>query len=398
MIHRILIKNFYSFRDTTELEFTVPKKAGARDIYFSDESGNRLNAVVAILGPNASGKTNLLKALGFLHWFIRHSVQQKPDEGLPATVFQFLPEPNPVFQLALDFSVGEKLYRYCVHCTPKRVLHESLHIKKVRFNYVFERDWNPVTNAYEAKFQDFGDATHLPLRENASLISMAVLQENPVAKELDAYFAHYYGNISQFGRDERHDPLFANILNTAQYFAANPESLTSVNRYLQGADIGLSSMEIGTAKFMTAQGKEESLPIPIGVHEVNGQSFRLRLMEESRGTQALFVLLRYILPVLQHGGVAYIDEIESGLHPHLIQALTRAFYSRATNPHRAQLVFTCHTDFLLTDLEKYQIVLVEKDRECVSHAWRLDEVQGIRSGENLHAKYHAGAYGAVPAL
>jgi hypothetical protein len=74
------------------------------------------------------------------------------------------------------------------------------------------------------------------------------------------------------------------------------------------------------------------------------------------------------------------------------------FYSRRTNPRQAQLVFTCHSDYLLTELEKYQIILVEKDPCLVSHAWRLDQMQGIRASENIHAKYHAGAYGAIPDL
>jgi hypothetical protein len=42
--------------------------------------------------------------------------------------------------------------------------------------------------------------------------------------------------------------------------------------------------------------------------------------------------------------------------------------------------------------------LVEKDKNCQSEAWRLDEVKGVRSDDNLYAKYMAGAYGAVPEL
>jgi predicted ATPase len=104
--------------------------------------------------------------------------------------------------------------------------------------------------------------------------------------------------------------------------------------------------------------------------------------------------------VLKNGGLAFIDEFESGLHPHLIRELVHLFlfYSRRTNQHHAQLVFTSHADYLLTDLEKYQIVLVEKADKCISHAWRLDEMKGIRSDDNIHAKYHAGAYSAVPDL
>jgi hypothetical protein len=43
-------------------------------------------------------------------------------------------------------------------------------------------------------------------------------------------------------------------------------------------------------------------------------------------------------------------------------------------------------------------MLVEKDENCESTAWRLDEVEGVRNDDNFYAKYMAGAYGAVPRL
>jgi hypothetical protein len=42
------------------------------------------------------------------------------------------------------------------------------------------------------------------------------------------------------------------------------------------------------------------------------------------------------------------------------------------------------------------VILVEKNQECVSDAWRLDSVKGVRADDNLYAKYMAGAYGAIP--
>ncbi len=49
-------------------------------------------------------------------------------------------------------------------------------------------------------------------------------------------------------------------------------------------------------------------------------------------------------------------------------------------------------------LHKGQIVLVEKNADCESDAWRMDEIKGIRVDENIYAKYMAGVYGAVPRL
>ncbi|MGP3427029.1 AAA family ATPase, partial [Escherichia coli] len=68
-----------------------------------------------------------------------------------------------------------------------------------------------------------------------------------------------------------------------------------------------------------------------------------------------------------------------------------------TNPHQAQLIFTCHTPEVLNRLQKHQIYLCEKQQQ-ISDAWRLDEVVGVRADDNLYAKYMAGALGAVPEL
>jgi predicted ATPase len=111
--------------------------------------------------------------------------------------------------------------------------------------------------------------------------------------------------------------------------------------------------------------------------------------------------LRYILPVLETGGVAIIDEFETGLHSHVVEYIVKLFYSPVTNPKGAQLIANFHTDYLLqTALEKYQIILTEKDPDSQStDAWRLDTVKGLaRNANNHYAKYHAGAYGAIPNL
>jgi len=93
--------------------------------------------------------------------------------------------------------------------------------------------------------------------------------------------------------------------------------------------------------------------------------------------------------------VAIIDEIDNDLHPHLLPHLIDLFKFEHTNPHQAQLIFSCHTPEVLNILKKHQIYLVQKENQ-ESEAWRLDEVVGVRSDDNLYAKYMAGAFDAVP--
>ena len=146
------------------------------------------------------------------------------------------------------------------------------------------------------------------------------------------------------------------------------------------------------------------IPVAISKLQYDGEVpagdgvFELPFAMESSGTQGAFILLGRLLPVLAAGGLAVIDEFENDLHPHMLEPILDLFANPATNPHRAQLLFTCHAIEVLNILHKSQVMLVEKDVNNESSAWRLDSVEGIRSDDNFYAKYMAGAYGAVPQL
>ena len=110
------------------------------------------------------------------------------------------------------------------------------------------------------------------------------------------------------------------------------------------------------------------------------------------------VLLRWILPALEHGGIVIIDEIEADLHPDMIMAVLDLFIDRERNPHNAQIIFTCHAHEILNELQKDQVLLIEKNPDGCSEAWRLGDMKKIRRDDNLYAKYRAGTYGAIPDL
>jgi AAA15 family ATPase/GTPase len=405
MIHSLAFRNFASFQEETLVEFTVGPKAGHREIFLPSTQPNvRVNAVTGVFGANASGKTNLLKAIAFLRYFILASASDQPDKEIPIEPFVFVPEAqgesNPIV-FGLEFEFEGDLYRYDLELTPKRVLFESLHKKEARYRYLFERRWDAVNGKYDFKSQDIGPSRQIALRENASFLASAVLQQHEFAQKISHYFQQFYVNIHYLGRMQNHDPEVGNVLGAADFFHQRGDLLGTAERYLIGADLGIAKLKIEEIKLLNTEGKEESAPFPIVEHQVAGRPYIRPLLQESRGTQALFVLLRYILPVLESGGVAVIDEFETGLHPHMVQAIVQLFYSQEHNPKHAQLIANFHSDYLLQEtLEKYQIVLTEKNPETLSsEAWRLDEVKGApRNEANHYAKYHAGAYGGIPNL
>jgi len=100
--------------------------------------------------------------------------------------------------------------------------------------------------------------------------------------------------------------------------------------------------------------------------------------------------------IIQLGGIAIIDELEVDLHPHLLPLIVELFANPQTNPKNSQLLFASHSVEILNYLEKEQVILVEKNENCKSELYRLDELKGVRRDDNIYAKYMAGAYGAVP--
>ncbi len=82
----------------------------------------------------------------------------------------------------------------------------------------------------------------------------------------------------------------------------------------------------------------------------------------------------------------------------MLEPILDLFANPASNPHGGQLLFTCHAMEVLNIIHKSQVMLVEKNTNNESNAWRLDSVEGIRGDDNFYAKYMAGAYGAVPQL
>jgi AAA15 family ATPase/GTPase len=396
MIYSFGGRNFYSFREAFEVDFRVKPQASERDIFQTDARGQKSNAVMGVFGANASGKTHLLQAIGFLQWFILSSAQSKPEgQNWYTMFFRFRDPLDLVTELYIEFEMEGEHYRYDLRVDDKRVLFESLRVKKTRFAVLFERTW--TGSEYEFKSHNFGqNASQIPQRQNASFISTALLLENSMAKQLNAFFSSCYGNVNYLGRSTTNDPHHPNLFDASRFFHENADQLEWVNHRLANFDLGLDSIAIETARLANKDGQEEEHLIPKGRHVHQGKTYTLNLIEESRGTQALFVLLRHLLPVLKSGGIAFVDEIEESLHSHMIPCLVDLFYTPKHNPKGAQLIFTCHSDYIISHLEKYQIQLVDKDDEGVSHSYRLDDVKGVRNVDNLYAKYHAGAYGGIP--
>ena len=396
MLHSYSFSNFQSFKEKTLVDLTLNHKVTLTDWMEEASTGERVSKLMAVIGANGSGKTSLLKPLAFLSWFMTHSFNHHPDADIP--IIPYATTTNNPSTFECHFDLEEKLYRYELVCTSKRVLHEALYQKQERFNYVYIRDWDENTKTYTVKQQNFGlDSQAIcKLRPNVSLIAWAAQYGVPMALRLIKQFI--ISNINVDGRIQMGLPA---VILAADYFSTNSKQREKMSHLLSSWDLGLTSVELVEIKeFQSAQIDNQidnkKKWMPFGKHKNHDKEFKLPFHHESTGTQSAFVLLARLFFALEIGGVAVIDELESDIHPHMLEPILGLFADRSTNPHKAQLLFTCHSVEVLNLIHKSQVMLVEKDDHCESKAIRMDDITGIRNDDNLYAKYMAGAYGAVP--
>lgn len=395
MIKTIRISNFYSFVGETEVDFTLGKKPTPSGFDIDLADGNRLNKVIAVVGANGSGKTQLIKPLAFLSWFVCDSfLENDPDSAIFYRPHRLHAAEET--RIEIDFLLGGVEHRYQLALQSGLVIREVLLQRtSSQFSYLFRRERNGEGFSFKQKGFPFPKAQAESIRANASLLAAAHSYDIREAQPFIEYFERVTSNVNAMGRRHfQHGEVFV----AARDYELQPQLKARMVEAMREFDLGLSDIAIRQRVITREDGSASTLHEAFGLHRNNaGHEFELNFFDESSGTQSAFVLLGKVLHALEFGGIAVIDEIDNDLHPHLMPRILDWFRFEHSNPHQAQLIFTCHTPELLNHLQKHQVYLCEKRDQC-SEAWRLDEVQGLRADDNLYAKYMAGALGGVPDL
>ncbi len=396
MIYKYSCKNFYSIKDRVEVRFDVNQNAPSSDVYV-DEGHGRVSLIEAVIGPNAAGKTNVIKALTFIKYLI---TSPPSDDQLP--LHEFAGGGRRVTEVSVEFGVEGRLFVYDFALNSQQILSESIKEKSLSAERkttktLFSRSWDPKKKSYLVTNPGLKLPLGIYARRGSSAIASVELagdSEHIGTKIFNYWSKSVVTNVWESGnRDDSHLHSDEMTENALEFFYDNKRLKNSAIGILRKLDVGFDDFDrqkspIGDDHYYTILHRLEKghrVPIP--------------LEYESSGTKRAILLLMYIVRVLEKpGGIAAVDELDAYLHPDIVEALVKIFVSKETNPNRAQLLFSSHSHQLLAEFDKQQITLVEKGNDGATEVWRLDDVAGVRPDDNYYAKYIAGAYAAKPKI
>lgn len=438
MIIQLRVANFRSLRDEQVLSMVAGTRAdtgrSARAI-----PGAPVTALCAagIFGANASGKSNVLKALRFLCRAVERSHRHwQPDQRVPRRPFCLDAESQQrPSEFELDFLLDEVRYSYGFRVDDEQILAEWLHaFPQGRRQSWFSREAS--TFSFGKKLGGQNRAIAALTRKNSLFLSAAAQNNHEQLMPIYRWLVQSIQFIDLSSYSTNASGVFQETIRAL----LQSGSRRAVVDLLRFADLGIVDAKVTPRKLSTDDQKvfqflaktiTEQFPsadfqlvqpeVLSGgvVHDVvldhrppgtsGGQEIPFR--HESEGTKLWFGLLGPLLHTVRTGGVLLVDELDRSLHPHLVSALVHVFQNPRTNPRCAQLIFNTHDTSLIgtlhkglssdagqsTVLARDQIWFTEKAADGSTKLYPLTDFKP-RKQESLERGYLQGRYGAIPIL
>jgi AAA15 family ATPase/GTPase len=430
MIEEFSFGNFRSIKDIQTLNMTAAKIKSINPILDIDNLipiNNKLSLLKskAIYGANASGKSNVVRALVA---FIRITETSVSNETVLSLIDSFKlsseTENEPTF-FQLIFRYKEIRYRYGFECNNQEIKSEWLFATpNLREQTLFIRENQKIIQIDKTHYNEGVKYIDI-LDDNDEVVNSQNDYENPIFRPNSLFLKSVA--LTGFGKLSRelinsissigvvnglgHQGMYNYAVDSLQ----NPEMKEFMVNFLKYADVGISDLEVIDVQFDDIENDGDSITNEENISnkrksivskkirynanmEKNGeQTFKIK-RHESEGTLKLFELSPFIFHTLKMGRTLIIDEFDSRFHPLITKKIIELFNS-AQNKN-GQLIFITHDTNLLSSelLRKDQIEFVEKDKFGASHLYSLLQFKGIRNNASFEKDYIQGKYGAIPFL
>lgn len=411
MLIQFNFKNFKSFRDEATLDLSAAKMTEFSDRVVS-EGNDKILPMAAIYGANASGKSNIYNAFGYMADYVIESFkygdeEEKFEEYRP-TPFLFDSVSNDAeSSFEVYFTIpgdkAEKTYNYGFCVDRHGVTEEWLNVKAKtarKYASVFYRSTEEDTLDLSGLPKSSRDNIQVALEKQVLIVSLgAKLKVNKCKDIRDWFMANEFAD---FG-----DP-FTNFFLSRRLpkgFVDDNRVQKKVIEYFASFDEHIKDFEIEKLPH-DADSKEETYKISSLHKKIDSDTFAaIPLSMESAGTLKMFALYPELQDVLEKGSVFFIDELNARLHPLLVRNFLLTFLNPEINTRHAQLIFTTHDTWQLSNrlLRRDEVWFTEKDEQGISKLYSLadfvDESGArIRKDESYEKNYLIGKYGAIPTL
>ncbi len=406
MLIQFRVANYRSFGSEVTLSLEAVKAFKEHEENVFEANDYRLLRSAVIYGANASGKSNLVQAISFMRHVVLESANKNSVAEIPTDPFRldkkYLTAPS-LFEVT--FILESLTYRYGFEVTKSMVCSEWLFRSTGSRNKefrLFAREFDEIDVADEYVE---GRGREADTRNNALFLSTIDQKNGAVAHKIVKWFNDFAVLSGVF--DEFYQEYTLKQLEDS----TTRERIVDFVRQVDGTILDIVSRKIRFPEEMLnsipsdmakkLRDEKRSVLALTRVQTEDGKpcgeiEFDLD-DDESAGTGKILRLAGPWLNVLDKGRIAFVDELEAKLHPHLTRRLVRLFNSPKTNPKNAQLVFVTHDTNLLTygGLRRDQVWFCEKNRKGATDLYSLAEIK-VRKGARFENDYIAGKYGAIP--
>ena len=433
MLVNFTFNNWRSFRDTTTLNLvaTGEKQHGERVPEIKDYNF-RLLPTAAIYGGNASGKSNLFKALHFARWMVTEGPTIKGSIPLDTFRLDVSAYKPPCFHFVIltkDKDGQEQIYDYRFTLSRSKVLEEKLiWVKKSSEIVLFERQEGKRSEFHKTITQDA--TLHAVLestRDNQLFLTNAASQniskyktgqvlrvfdwigkltlvspddvsvdmmlEQP-KKQVESALALLGTGIVELGL-EKIDPGSLGM---------SADWLDEMKTRLSGQQTSGAYTRFGDRYLFSNENGELTAHKLVSVHSGNqGQGgFHFDLKDDSDGTVRVIDLLPCFLEASKQGSerVFVIDELDRSLHTLLVRQLLESYLVSCSPESRAQILFTTH-DVLQMDqnlLRRDELWVTDRKNDGSTELIPLSSYKEIRKDKSIRTSYLRGQLGGTPKL
>lgn len=406
-----------SFKDEVCLDFEATDDTRFEDYHVVKMAdGTRLLRFAVLYGANASGKSNLVKVVEFLYNFWRNVT----GENIGAIPFYFddktLKEPS---EFKIAFYVDNIRYEYYLKMRGNIAEYEELsHCMGTQPTWIVRREHidthsKLIFNSKVAKLTKGAvEALSLNCLPNMSFFA---------ARNKVNVFIPHIDQVNNWITNSLFLPITpkAELTNNWTERIANDNVLQKyLIEFIQKADYNIvgikSNVEYRTLPIDFVQNiipnteltDNDKVQIPIVKTEfehviTNSKGIslhKLPIYMQSSGTLRTLGVGTAIHDLLHNSAFTAIDEIETSLHPELVQFTIRHFLEKKNN--RSQMLITTHhADLLDTvdDLLRYDnIWFIEKQENGSSELYSLVEFDGFEDIDHVKGAYINGRFGALP--